>query len=132
MPAVKKQKQLSVFFSNRPGELSRMCGVLREGKVNMLGLSVHDAVDHCLIRIIADNPTKASLLLEREEWHITEQEVLVVELMNAPGALGEVCRKLAQADINISYAYATAVEGGETTKMIIQTEDNDRALETLQ
>lgn len=131
MRSVKLQKQLSIFLSNRPGELSRMCGILREAKVNMHALSVHDAIDHCLVRIVVDNDTKAILLLEREDWHVTEQEVLVVELENIPGALGRVSQKLAEADINIHYAYASATDHADYASMVIKTENNDRAIETL-
>ena len=132
MAEVKVRKQLSVFLSNRPGELSRLCGVLRENNVNMLGISVHDAIDHCLVRIVVDNPTKASLLLEQEEWHVTEQNVVMVGVINAPGALGKISHKLAEADINIYYAYASTIPGAEEAMMILNTDANDRAVEVLQ
>ena len=132
MAEVKVRKQLSVFLSNRPGELSRLCGVLREHNVNMLGISVHDAIDHCLVRIVVDNPTKASLLLEQEEWHVTEQNVVMVGVINAPGALGKISHKLAEADINIYYAYASTIPGAEEAMMILNTDANDRAVEALQ
>ena len=131
MGSVKTETQLSVFLPNRPGELSRMCGVLREARVNMCALTVHDAIDHCLVRFVADNPTKALLVLEQEECHVAEQQVLVVELENVPGALGRVCQKMAEADINIHYAYATARPGEPTNVMILRTEDNDAAMEAL-
>ncbi|MBI4431137.1 MAG: ACT domain-containing protein [Candidatus Omnitrophica bacterium] len=132
MAEVKMRKQLSVFLSNRPGELSRLCGVLRDNNVNMQGISVHDAIDHCLVRIVVDNPTKASLLLEREEWHVTEQNVVMVSVMNVPGALGKISQKLAEADINICYAYASALPGADEAMMILNTDANERAVEALQ
>ena len=130
-PDVKIRKQLSVFLSNRPGELSRLCGVLRENNINMMGISVHDAVDHCLVRIVVDNPTKASLILEHEEWHVTEQDVVMVGVVNAPGALGKISQKLAEADINIFYAYASALPGAEEAMMILNTDANEQAVEAL-
>jgi len=52
-----------------------------------------------------------------------EQEVLAVELDNKPGALGEVAEKLAQAKINIRYAYATPSEGSTKATVLLAVPD---------
>jgi hypothetical protein len=128
---VRIEKQLSVFLENRPGGLARICGNLAEAGINILALSIHDTVDHAIVRLIADRPVKALLILEQLGLYIVESDVLVIDLDNHPGALAEVARKLARADINIDYAYCTATTGQSTGCLIIKSDEIDRAIELL-
>src|SRR3989338_10920154 len=97
---VKKEKQLSIFLENRPGGLAKICGTLAEAGVNIMALSIHDTVDHAIVRLLADRPVKALLLLEQHGLYILETDVIVMELDNRPGALAAAARQLAHADIN--------------------------------
>lgn len=125
------QKQLSVFLPNRPGVLGQTCAILSEAGINVLAMAVHDTVDNGVIRLIVDQPTKAILLLEQEEFYVTEQEVVVIELENHAGALARIARSLAEADINISYAYCTATPNQEGGCLVIRTDQPERAQELL-
>ncbi len=125
------QKQLSVFLSNRPGVMARACSVLSEANINILAMTVHDAVDNGVVRFIVDNPTKAGLLLEQEELFVTEQDVLVIEIDNKSGVLTKICQRLAEADINIAYAYCTASSSQDSGCLVIRTDQLDRAQEFL-
>ncbi len=125
------QKQLSVFLPNRPGVLARACAILSDSGVNIMAMAVHDSVDNAVVRFIVDHPTKALLLLEQEELYVLEQEVVVVDLDHRPGALARTCQVLAQADINISYAYCTAIRQQERGCLVLKTDQPERALEIL-
>jgi len=128
---VKVEKQLSIFLENRPGGLARVCGTLAEAGINVMALSIHDTVDHAIVRLIADRPVKALLILEQLGLYIMETDVLLLELDNAPGTLAEIARKLARADINIDYAYCTAATNQKNGCLIIKSEEPDRAIELL-
>jgi len=128
---VKVEKQLSIFVENRPGGLAKICGSLAESGINILALTVHDTVDHAIIRLLADRPVKALLILEQLGLYILESDVVVLELDNRPGALAEVARKLARADINIEYAYCSATEHQTSGSLILRTDEPDRTLELL-
>lgn len=128
---VKVEKQLSIFLENRPGLLAKVCGTLAESGINILALSIHDTVDHAIVRLLADRPVKALLILEQLGLYILETDVIVLELANRPGALGEVARKLARADINIEYAYCSAANNQGNGCLIIKSDELDRAIELL-
>ena len=125
------QKQLSVFMASRPGVLARTCSILSEASVNIMAMAVHDTVDNAVVRLLVDQPTKALLLLEQEEYYVLEQDVVVVEITNAPGELTRICQVLAEADINIHYAYCTAIKAQESGCLVIKTDQPDRTLELL-
>ena len=125
------QKQLSVFMPNRPGVLAQTCSILSENGVNIMALAVHDTVDNAVVRFLVDQPTKALLLLEREELYVLEQEVVVIEIANRPGELTRIAQVLAEADINIAYAYCTATANQEYGCLVLKTDQPERALEIL-
>ncbi len=125
------QKQLSVFMPNRPGVLAKTCAVLSENQINILALAIHDTVDNAVVRFLVDHPTKALLLLEQESLYVLEQEVVVVEIKNVFGELTRICQSLAQADINIAYAYCTGITSQEYGCLVLKTDNPERALDIL-
>lgn len=128
---VRVEKQLSIFLENRPGGLAKICGTLAEAEINVLALTIHDTVDHAIIRLLCDRPVKALLLLEQLGLYILESDVVVYEINNHSGALAEVARTLARADINIEYAYCTALQNQTAGSLILRTDEPDRTLELL-
>jgi len=125
------QKQLSVFLPNRPGFMARACSVLSEANISVIALAVHDTVDNSVIRFLVDQPTKALLLLEQEGLYVLEQDVVVLEINNEKGALTRLCQTLAQADINIAYAYCTGTVYQDSGCLVLKTDNPERALEIL-
>lgn len=103
-------EQLSVFLENKPGVLAKFCATLSAEKINIRGISVTDSVDHAVVRMVVDEPTKALHLLGERHTLALETEVLAVELEDRPGALAGVAKKLADAEINIEYAYGSSSE----------------------
>ncbi len=125
------QRQLSVFMPNRPGVLAKTCSVLWEAGINVLALAVHDTVDNAVVRFLVDQPTKALLLLEQDGLYVMEQDVVVLEVRNASGELARISQALAEADINIAYAYCTATPRQEYGCLVLKTDEPERALEIL-
>ena len=126
------EKQLSVFIENKPGRLSGICNTLADASVNIHAMSVHDTVDHAIVRLVVDNPNKALILLEEEGVYIVTQDVVVIEIENKPGIISDIAKRLFRADINIEYAYCTAARHQELGCIVIKTEDPERALEILE
>ncbi len=116
---------------NRPGVLARACSILSENGLNIMALAIHDTVDNAVVRFLVDQPTKALLLLEQEELYVLEQEVVVLEVDNAAGELTRICQTLAQADINIAYAYCTAITRQQSGCLVLKTDNPERTLQIL-
>ena len=126
------EKQLSVFMENKPGRLSQICGTLADVGINIRAMSVHDTVDHAIVRLIVDNPTKALILLEEEGVYIISQDVVVLEIENKPGIISDIAKRLFRADINIEYAYCTASKNQDFGCLVIKTKDAEQTLEILE
>ena len=90
---MEKATQLSVALENVPGQLSRLCRVMAQAKVNIRGISVSDSADISTIRLVVSDPSAAKTALREAGLCFVSQEVLVVELDDRPGALEEVAAR---------------------------------------
>ncbi len=67
----------------------------------------------------------AKMALTRTGINPIEKTVVTVEVTDAPGALAEIARKVADAGINIGWVYATTW-AAPTAMLVLRTEDNER------
>ncbi len=111
--------------------MAHTCSIISDAGISILAMAVHDTVDNAVVRFIVDQPTKAILLLEQEDFYVLEQDVLVLEIENAVGSLTRICQSLAEADINISYAYCTASQNQERGCIVLRADNPERALDLL-
>lgn len=116
---------------NRPGVLARTCSILSEAGISVIAMAVHDTVDNAVVRFLVDQPTKALLLLEQENLYVLEQDVVSMEIANDLGELTRIAQALAEADINIQYAYCTAIKSQESGCLVLKTDDPERTLHIL-
>ena len=119
-------------MENKPGRLSQICSMLAENGINIRAMSVHDTVDHAIVRLVVDSPTKALVLLEEDGVYTISQDVVVLSIENKPGIISTIARKLFRADINIEYAYCTATKNQEAGCLVVKTKDAEQTLEILE
>ena len=97
--------QFSIFLSNRVGELLEVTSKLAEARIQIHGLSVYDATDHAVIRLIVSDPPWAFKTLKECGYAVTKTDLIAVCLNDAPNAVGAICRVLFEAEVNIHYSY---------------------------
>lgn len=124
-------KQISVFLENKPGRLGKVLSALAKEKVNVTALTVMDSHDHGVLRVVTSDVAKTIQVLNSLNTPHSEADVLLVELKNNPGALANVCEKLAADHINIDYCYASS--GGRNGKVmgVFKVTSTDRAAKVL-
>ena len=113
---------LTVILQHRPGELARLGEVIGETGVSIRGLAAFTGEGRGVVHVLLDDQAVARCraVLERAGMGIAdEREVLVVEVEDRPGAIGELSRLLADANVNVDLAYTTF--GG--LKIVIATDD---------
>jgi hypothetical protein len=128
---VKTVKQLSLFLENKPGTLAAMCQALARHDISIHALSVSDAVDHAVVRMVVDQPTKAAHLLGDHGLLVVERAVLLLEGRNQPGEMATIARKLARQKINIEYAYTATPPGATEGVMVLRVGDLKKAQRAL-
>lgn len=124
------ERQLSLIIDNRPGVLAKVCGDLAQAKIDIVAINVENLVDHSAVRVIVDDPDKATHLLGAAGVLVFETEVLAVSVDNKPGALVALARRLGTARVNIDYMYGSTPERGKAT-VYLRVNNPRRAIEAL-
>ena len=124
-------RQISMFIENKPGQLSTVCRDLAETGVNIATLSLADAADFGIVRMIVDDHEKAKMVLAEKGHIATVREVIAVCVPDRPGGMAEVMQVLDEAEANIEYSYAFAFHKGEKAVLVFRVDDNDKAERAL-
>ena len=124
--------QLAVFLANRPGALARVCEALGDAGVNIHALATSDTVDHTVVRMVVSDPTRALMLLGEAGVLALETEVITIETASQPGVLGKIAERLAQAEVNIEYAYLAGSLAAEKGLIILRPSDVEKAQRVLE
>jgi len=125
------ETQFSVFLVNKPGVLAVVTGALAKAKVNVIALTLMDSVEHGVLRVVTDNAKAARQVLGKSHDQWAESDVLVMELDNRPGMFARVANTLADAHVNISYAYCTGGATGGKTTAVFKVADLKKAIKIL-
>ena len=116
--------ELSLRLPNTPGALADVCGLLSDERVNILAMNLEPS-GH--LRVVVDNHVHAAGVLREHHHQVTERDVIVTSVPNSPGALAPILRLVADADVNVEYAYSGAAEGSTMASVVLGVEDAQRA-----
>ena len=123
--------QFSVFLINKPGVLAQVTRQLAAAKINILAMTMTDSSEHGVLRLVATDPDSTRKALAELNLPLTEADVLRVEMPNKPGSLADVCARLAEAHLNINYAYCTTGAKGGKSQGIFRVGDIKKAMKVL-
>jgi hypothetical protein len=113
------RKELSLRLPNSPGALAGVCRLLSDERVNLIAFAV---VPDGQLRMVVDNHVHAAAVLREHHHQVVERDVLMTGIPNTPGALAPALRLIAEAGINLEYAYGGAGETGDTASIVIGVE----------
>ena len=119
--------QYSVFLENRVGQLLEVVRAFHGSKVKIVGLSISDSADCCIIRLILSHPEQGREILQLKKMAFVENELLIAEMPNGPHALVDLCSALIQAEINIHYAYPLIVHPRDRSAVAMHVDNIEQA-----
>jgi hypothetical protein len=120
--------QLNLPLDNEIGTLAQLCRALAHGAVNLLAIAAPETGrDGGGVRLLVMNRDLAVRALAKAGYVFSEEQVLFVEVTNRPGALAKAVEKLAKANMNIRYAYATTSPRAKKTAAVIAVAEGDLA-----
>jgi hypothetical protein len=128
---MKIEKQLALFVENKPGTLAAVCQALADQNINIHAISISDAVDHAVVRMVVSNPTKAMHLLGEHGVLVVERDVVMVGGRSRPGELARIAKTLADHKINIEYAYSATPPDASKGLMILRVDNTAKAKRVL-
>ncbi len=132
--AVMPIPQVSVYLDNRPGSLSEAMAQLDRNKIKVFALSIADAGEFGLVRMVTEDPAKATVVLEEAEYNLAKSrkntEVTAV-FITEEDKMSKITKILADGSINIEYAYSSAVHVDGKIALILRASDIENAEEIL-
>ena len=122
--------QLSVFLMNQPGALVDVIKAISDAKINIRALSIAEANDFGILRIIVSDTDLVSSLLGKK-YLISRTEVVAARMDDRSGALYPLLVSLSEANINIEYMYAFTGNNPEEAYVVFRVNDVKTAEEVL-
>ena len=113
---------LTVVLRDQPGELAPLGESTGAAGVNIQGMCAFTGEGRGIIHVlIADEAVERAVTAVEEAGLgvVDRREVLVIDIEDRPGSLGELARELADASVNIELMYTTF--GG--VNVVIATDD---------
>jgi hypothetical protein len=125
-------RQLSVAIENQPGRLAAIGKAMAAHGINIKDLSVVDNVEQGMIRLVTSDPAECKALFLRQSLNVVEADVLVFILKDSPGKLALLCQALADAKINIDYAYGSEDPSQEHVRIVMKVSNLEKACQVIQ
>jgi len=126
-----KIKQLSLFLENQPGALSRPVKLLARAKINIVTLSIAEANQFGILRLILRDWEKAKKLLEKNGFVVKVTDMVAVEVSDQPGGLAKILDVVEKAGLNVEFMYAFTEKRGGKAILFFRFDDPDRAIGIL-
>jgi hypothetical protein len=117
-------KEITVRLPNSPGSLGRVSQVLGGERINVLAMAVDPSGQ---LRLVVDNPLHAAGTLREQQYNVEERDVLFTAMPNEPGALGRALKLLADAGVNVEYAYASGMDRTPMVGVVLGVADPQKA-----
>lgn len=124
-------RQLTVFVENKPGTVVSVTDKLSEHNINLRALSIAEAKEFGILRIIVNDEAKAEKILSEAGYLIKITEVIGVKISDEPGKLSEALKVLDENKINMEYLYAFMSRTEKHAYVVIRVEDNESAEDAL-
>ncbi len=126
-----RTSQLLIKAEHKPGTLASICSEMAKKAVNITAIMAAYDQPGGRIRLVATPHAAARRVLESMGILYGEEEAVAIRVTDRPGALGRATRKLADAGINVKYAYGSIVKGSDRALIILGVEDVAKAEKIL-
>ena len=127
-------QQVGVFLDNKPGTLSELITYLDRFKIRIFALSIADAGEFGLIRMITEDAGRATKILEDAGFNLAKSkknvEVTVI-LTTEKDKISRIAKILGDNDLNIEYAYSSAVHIDGKFALVLRADDLEKAEKVL-
>jgi hypothetical protein len=118
---------LTVVLQNTPGTFADMGEALGNAGINIDGVCGFPAGGEGIVHLLVEDATGARSALEAAGLEVrAEREVVLVAVEDRPGELGRVCRKMADAGVNLDLVYTS-----NKLQLVLGADDAEKARAAL-
>jgi hypothetical protein len=107
---------------------------LDKNQIKIFALSIADKGEFGLVRMITDDPERATKILEDAEFNLAKSrkniEVTVI-VINEKNHVSKITKVLSDSGLNIDYAYSSAVHLDGKFALVLRVNELEKAEKTL-
>ncbi|MEE9271344.1 MAG: hypothetical protein V3V49_13910 [Candidatus Krumholzibacteria bacterium] len=126
-----QEREIIARLENQPGNLAKIGNAMRERNVNIREILASEQKGKSPVHLLVDKVPEGMAALKDAGIEAEEKDILIVELDNRPGTLGEAAEKLQKEGINVDYAYYSTTEGQTRAAVILGVSDLSKAASIL-
>ena len=120
-------KDLTVFLEDRPGTLAAMGNALGKADINIDGLCGFPCEGRGVAHILVEDAEGARRALEAIGMEVSaERDVMIIEVDNRSGSLGEIAQKIADSGANLDLIYVAS-----NSRLVVGADDLEKAQAAL-
>ena len=123
--------QISVFLENRAGQLAEITRLLADAHVDIRAISIAEAADYGVARMIVDDSYKASQILLNHGDILSMTPVWAVEVPDQPSGLSDLLGVLAENKIDVEYMYSLFTNKDGHAYMVLRINDDPKFLDAV-
>ena len=127
-------QQVAVFLDNKPGSLSEMLGHLDRLQIKIYALSIAEAGEYGVIRMITADPERSAQTLEDANFNLAKSkkntEVTAI-LVSEKSPISKITKILGESGVNIEYAYSSAVHYEGKFVLVLKPREVEKAEKAL-
>jgi hypothetical protein len=122
------RKDFVLIPDDQPGVLARLGEAAGAAGINIEGISAFTGEGKGVVHVLVPDAEEALVALSDAGLDVrAARDVIVVDIEDRPGALGEFTRRLADENINVEQAYIAT-----NNRLVLAVDDITRARELLQ
>ena len=126
-----ENKQISVFIENKKGRLKKAMDVLSKEQINIRALSIAETSKYGILRLIVSDNEKTKDVLEKNNFVVKENDVLIVEVPDKPNGLNTILAYLDEENINVEYIYAFVSKKSDEAIVVLRLENIEEGIKVL-
>jgi hypothetical protein len=120
-------KDLTIHLVDRPGTLANIGEAMGNKGINIEGLCGFSSEGRGVFHILVEDAIAARRCLELLKIEVQDEyEVLLITLEDKPGEFGKLCRKIANAGVNINLCYLAS-----KTRLVLGVDNLEKAKTAL-
>ena len=112
-------KEFKIFIKHKPGELARVTETLASRAVNIKAIASEAKEEDALLRVVTNDVNTTIKALNESGTKYEQNDILTVSLIDRPGELAKVAKKLGRAKINIESIYILGQKEGRTELALV-------------
>ncbi|MDO5859927.1 amino acid-binding protein [Methanobrevibacter sp.] len=124
-------KQISIFVENKEGRIKKAIDTLAKENINIRALSIADTTKYGILRLIVSNNEKAIEALEKNNFIVKENEVIILAVPDEPNGLNSTLAVFDEKEINLEYLYAFVSSNTDEAIVVMRLENMEKAIEAL-